>query len=169
LASLSPEHIKPIQKNIRSLIYYAQAVNNKLLVALNAISAGQAKAMIHMEQLVEMLLNNIATYPNDGIVYRASDMVLCAHADAGYLKEPWSHSRAGAHIYLSKDGPTPRFNGTVITNATIIKFVMALAAKAELAALFIAACKMVPHQQTLIDMGCGCNHAAISKQTTQQQ
>ncbi len=30
---------------------------------------------------------------------------------------------------------------------------MALAAKAELAALFIAALKMVPHLQTLIDMG----------------
>jgi hypothetical protein len=29
----------------------------------------------------------------------------------------------------------------------------ASAAEAELAALFIAACKMVPHQQTLIDMG----------------
>jgi hypothetical protein len=68
-------------------MYYAQAVDNKLLVALNAISAQQAKATIHMEQLVETLLNYIATYPNDGIVYRASDMVLCTHADAGYLNK----------------------------------------------------------------------------------
>jgi hypothetical protein len=41
----------------------------------------------------------------------------------------------------------------VLTIATIIKFVMASAAEAKLAALFIATCKMVPHQQTLIDMG----------------
>jgi hypothetical protein len=79
-------------------------------------------------------------------------MVLCTHADAGYLNETRSHSRAGAHIYLSEDDPTPLFNGTVLTIATIIKFVMALAAKAELAALFIAACKMVPYRQTLINM-----------------
>ncbi len=79
LASLLPECIKRIQKVIRSLLYYAQAVNNKLLVALNAINARQAKATIHTEQLVEMLLNHIVTYPNGGIVYRASDMVLCAH------------------------------------------------------------------------------------------
>jgi hypothetical protein len=46
-----------------------------------------------------------------------------------------------------------RFNGTVIAIATIINFVMALAAEVELAALFIMAHKMVPHQQTLIDMG----------------
>jgi hypothetical protein len=45
-APLSPERIKHIQKIIRSLLYYAQAVNNKLLVALNAISAQQTKATV---------------------------------------------------------------------------------------------------------------------------
>ncbi len=87
LAPLLPVCIKCIQKIIGSLLYYAQAVDNKQLVALNAISARQAKVTIHTEQLVEMLLNYFATHPNDGIVYRASDMVLCAHADAGYLNK----------------------------------------------------------------------------------
>ncbi len=100
-----------------------------------------------------MLLNYIATYPNDGIVYRASDMVLCAHADASYLNATQYCSRAGEHIFLSEDNPSPRFNGVVITIATIIKFVMVSAAEDELAALFIAACEMVPHRQTFIDMG----------------
>jgi hypothetical protein len=86
-APLLPECIKCVQKIIQSLLYYAQAVDNKLLVALNAISAQQAKATVHMEQLVETLLSYVATYPNNGIVYRASDMVLCAHADAGYLNK----------------------------------------------------------------------------------
>jgi hypothetical protein len=85
LAPLPPDLIKHVQKIIGSLLYYAQAVDNNLLVALNAISARQAKVAIHTEQLVEMLLNYVATYPNDGIVYRASDMVLCTHADAGYF------------------------------------------------------------------------------------
>ena len=62
-------------------------MDNKLLVALNAIAARQSKATIRMEKLVHTLLDYMATYPNDGIVYRASDMVLCAHADAGYLNE----------------------------------------------------------------------------------
>ncbi len=106
-----------------------------------------------MEQLVHTLLDYVVTYPNDGIVYRASDMLLCAHADASCLTETKSRSRARAHIYLLEDDPIPRFNDAVLTIATEIKFVMALAAKAELAALFIAACKMVPHRQTLINMG----------------
>ncbi len=86
-APLSPECIKRVQKIIGSLLYYAQAVDNKLLVALNAVSARQAKATVHMEQLIKTLLNYVATYPNDSIVYRASDMVLCMHADAGYLNK----------------------------------------------------------------------------------
>ncbi len=123
---LLPERIKCIQKIIGSLLCHAQAVHNKLLVALNAISARQAKATVHTEQIVETLINYVTTYPNDGIVYRASDMVLCAHADAGYLNKIWSRSRAGAHIFLLEDNPSIRFNGTVLTIATIIKFVMAL-------------------------------------------
>ena len=87
LTPLLPDCIKPVQKIIRSLLYYVQAVNNKLLVVLNAISAQHAEATVHMEQLVETLLNYVTTYPSDGIVYRVSNIVLCAHADAGYLNK----------------------------------------------------------------------------------
>jgi len=80
-------------------------------------------------------------------------MILCAHADAGFLNESQSRSCAGAHIFLSENDQFPCFNGAVLSIAQIIKFVMASAAEAELAALFITACKMILHCQTLIDMG----------------
>jgi hypothetical protein len=80
-------------------------------------------------------------------------MVLCADVDAGYLNETKSCSRAGAHIYLSEYNPIPCFNCTVLTIATIIKFVIALAVEAELTALFIVPHKMVLARQTLIDIG----------------
>jgi hypothetical protein len=89
------------------LLYYARAVDNKLLVALSAIAAQQAKATITREQAVDLLLDYVATYPNDGIVYQASNMILCAHADVGLLNETNSCSRAGAHLYLSEDNLFP--------------------------------------------------------------
>jgi hypothetical protein len=52
-----------------------------------------------------------------------------------------------------ENDPYPHFNGAVLSIAKIIKFVMASAAEPELAALFITACNMIPHHQTLIDMG----------------
>jgi hypothetical protein len=86
-ATLSPERLLCVQKIIGLLLYYARAVDNKLLVALNAIAAHQSKATICTEQLVHTLLDYVATYPNDGIVYKVSDMVLCAHTDASYLNK----------------------------------------------------------------------------------
>jgi hypothetical protein len=81
-ATLSPECLLRVQKIIGLLLYYTRAVDNKLLVVLNAIVARQSKATIRTEQLVHTLLDYVATYPSDGIVYRASDMVLCGHTDA---------------------------------------------------------------------------------------
>jgi hypothetical protein len=81
---------------------------------------------------VNTLLDYVVWYPNDGIVYRARNMVLCTHADAGYLNKTNSRSPAGAHIYLSEDDPIPILNGAVLAIATIIKFVMASAAEAKL-------------------------------------
>ena len=43
------------------------------------------------------LLDYLATYPNNGITYRASDMVLGGHADAAYLNVSKARSRAGAY------------------------------------------------------------------------
>jgi hypothetical protein len=150
---LNEDHKQRIQEIIGSLLYYARAVDNKLLIALSEIAARQAKATVATKIAVNLLLNYVATYPNDGIMYRASNMILCAHADAGFLNKTNSRSRAGAHIYLSEDDPFPCCNGAILSIAQIIKFVMASAAKSELAALFVTAREMIPHRQTLIDMG----------------
>jgi hypothetical protein len=93
-------------------------------------------------------------------------MILCAHSDAGFLNETNSCSRAGAHIFLSENKPFPRVNGAILSIAQIFKFIMASAAKSELAALFVMAREMIPHRQTLISMGWP-QPKALSKQITQ--
>jgi hypothetical protein len=131
-----------VQEIVGSLVYYAQMFDNKLLKAISAIAVHQAKANITTEQAVNLLLDYVATYPNDGIVYPASNMILCAHADAGFLNETNSCSRAGAHIYFLENDPFLQINGAILSIAQIIKFVMASAAKLELAALFISSLHM---------------------------
>jgi hypothetical protein len=56
-------------------------------------------------------------------------MILCAHADAGFLNKSQSRSRTRARIFLLKNDPYPRFNNAVLSIAQIIKFVMASAAE----------------------------------------
>ena len=79
---------------------------------------------------MEQLLDYVATYPDDGILFRKSDMILAAHVDTVFLNKSKSCSRAGAHIFLSENNPKPKFNGTVLTIKLIIKLVMALRAEA---------------------------------------
>jgi hypothetical protein len=150
---LDTNHKRCVQEIVVSLLYCEQAADNKLLVALSAIAAHQAKVIVAIEQAVNLLFDYVATYPNDGIVYPASDMILCAHADAGFLNKTNSCSRVGAHIYLLENDLFLQFNGAILSIAQIIKFAMASAAESELAALYIMACEMIPHCQILIAMG----------------
>ena len=150
---LDDKGVKRVQGIIGSLLYYARAVDNKLLATLSALSSQQAHATKNTETVVAQLLDYVATYPTDGITYRASSMVLPAHLDASFLTKPGSRSRAGAHIFLSDDDPVPRNNGPVLSISQIIRFVMASAAEAELAALYITAREMVPLQNALEEMG----------------
>eukprot|EP00804_Cyclotella_cryptica_P003594 CCRYP_002189-RA/>CCRYP_002189-RA protein AED:0.44 eAED:0.44 QI:0/-1/0/1/-1/1/1/0/141 len=122
--------IKCIQGIVSSLLYYARAVDNKLLVALSTISSQQTAATQNTASAVHQLLDYVPTYPNDGITYRTSSMILAAHSDASYLTDAGSRSRAGAHIFLSKNDPIPRHNMPILTISQIIKYVMASTAKA---------------------------------------
>jgi hypothetical protein len=85
LELLNASCICRIQEIVGLHLYYARAVDNKLLIALSAIAARQAKATVATEQAVGLLLDYIATYSNDGIVYQASNMILCAHANTSFL------------------------------------------------------------------------------------
>eukprot|EP00804_Cyclotella_cryptica_P019119 CCRYP_019437-RA/>CCRYP_019437-RA protein AED:0.46 eAED:0.46 QI:0/-1/0/1/-1/1/1/0/160 len=80
-------------------------------------------------------------------------MILATDSDASYLTEPGSSSRAGAHIFLSEDDPVSRHNMPVLTISQISKYVMASAAEAELAALYITARELIPLCNALAEMG----------------
>ena len=97
---LNEKGIKRIQGIEGVLLYVGRAFNNKILVALNAIGAHQEAPTEDTSAAIEQLLDYVATYPNDGILFRKSDMILAAHADAGFANEPRDRSRAGIHIFL---------------------------------------------------------------------
>ena len=69
---------------------------------------------------VRQLLDYAATQEEAIITYRASDMVLAAHADASYLSEPNARSQAGGHFSLSNNTLYPANNGAILTIAKII-------------------------------------------------
>jgi hypothetical protein len=111
-------------------------------MTLSTIAHDQAKATQRTNLSVNQLLDYCATHPYATIRFRTSDMVLNIHSDALYLNAPAARSRIGGHFFLGwipRDHLPIKLNGAIHVISTILKFVAALAAEAELGALFVNA------------------------------
>ena len=151
--SLDDKGIKIVQGIVGALVYVGISANKKLLVALISIGSQKAAATLETEDSIEQLLDYVETYPDNGIIFRKSDMILAAHADEGFITESKARSRAGDHIFILENYPKPKINGTVLTIAQIIRYVMVPAAEDEMAALYITTKNMTTLQNTPIEMG----------------
>ena len=149
---LDSQGTKHFQGILGDLLYYARAVDNKSLVGLSAIGSQQASTTQRTNEAIEKILDYCATYPSDGILYRSSNMVVCALSDSGFYNESKGRRIAGAHILLSEKNDMPGWNRPVVTLAKIIKCVMSSASKAELGSMFITAQEMVAMRKTLQEM-----------------
>jgi hypothetical protein len=119
-AVLSAEQIKFIQRTTGKSLFYARAIDNTLLHALNDIATSTINGTEATLAATNHFLNYAASNPNGKIIYHGSDMILKIDSDAAYLVRPEAKSRAGGYHYLSsKDGTL--FNGTIIVLAKIIK------------------------------------------------
>jgi hypothetical protein len=109
-------------------------------MTLCTIAHEQTKATENTNISVEQMLDYCATHPDATIRFRASDMVLNIHSDVSYLNEPNARSRVGGHYFLGwlpQDNLPIKLNGAIHIISTILKFVAASAAEAELGALFV--------------------------------
>ena len=68
-----------IQSIVGALLYYAQAFDNILLIGINELVQQQDSATKDTNADLFQLLDYVATYPNDGILYLSSGMVLTGH------------------------------------------------------------------------------------------
>ena len=78
------------------------------------------------------------------------------HSDASYLSETKARSRTCGHFFMGWipiDGEPIRLNGAFFVNTTIMRFVVASAAEAELGALFRNCQDGIIFRLTLADMG----------------
>jgi hypothetical protein len=80
-------------------------------------------------------------------------MQLICHSDASYLSEQNSRSRAGGILFLGDPQSTHGLNGAIDCISVIIGTVVASAAEAEYAALFLVGREAVSASATLSDLG----------------
>ncbi len=131
---------KRVQQIVGSFLYYAQAVDPTIFMALSEISSQQSAPTENTMKWVNQFLDYMWTHPDAIIRYLASDMILNVNSDASYLSAPKARSRAGGYFFLGslpRDGVPIKLNGAVHVPCTILKLVAASTAEAELGALFL--------------------------------
>ena len=129
-----------MQQIIGTCLFYARAVDCTILLAISSIANEQANATEESEKRIKQLLDYLATLPNAKIKFYASKMSLNVHSDASYLSEPRAKgSMAGVYFMgdVPEDGKPILLNGNIFIVCSILKFVVASTAEAELEALFI--------------------------------
>jgi hypothetical protein len=153
---LNDTKIKQVQKIVGSILYYARAVDMTVLMALSTIASEQTKGTKCTLEKAYQVLDYLATHPNAVVQFCASDMVMNIHLDASYLSEPNARSRACSHFFmgsLPRNGDPIKLNGAFHTLCSILRFVVASAAKAELGALFLNCQEGIIFKTTLEDLG----------------
>ena len=83
-----------------AFLYYTQAVDYTILVALGSIATQQSKPTENTMQKVKQYLNYAATHPDVIVTYRESDMILATHSNASYLSKTNAISCVGEHFYM---------------------------------------------------------------------
>jgi hypothetical protein len=150
---LFPAEKKFIQEVMGVFLYYSRAVNSTMLTGLSTIASAQAEPTKNTMTQCWQFLDCARTHQNTILTYKESDMVLIVHRDPSYLSKPKARSHAGRHFFMSTDTTNPKDNSMVLNLAQLIRTIMSSAAKAELGALYINACKAIPLQKTLKEMG----------------
>jgi hypothetical protein len=136
---LDAKGVKRVQKIVGSILYYAWAVDMTVLMALSSIAVEQTKATEKTMARCTQLLDYLSGHADAKVRFHASNMILNIHSNASYLSESKARSHTCGHFFMGwmpQDGELIRLNGAFHVSTTILRFVVASAAKAELGALY---------------------------------
>jgi hypothetical protein len=105
-----------------------------------------------MHTILDYLLQNA----NAKVCFIASDMILNIHSNASYLLEAKACSYACGHFFMGwmpKNGDSIRLNGAFRVSSTILRFVVASVAEAEIGGLYHNCQMGIIFRLTLTEMG----------------
>ncbi len=153
---LDEKGIKCIQQIVGSILYCACVINMTVFTALSTIAIEQTKATDTTMGRCMQLLDYLSSNQEAKVRFHASDMIMNIQSDASYLSKKGARSQACGHFFMGwmpKDGEPIKLNGSFHTNLSIMRFVIASAAEAELGALFHNCQTGMIFWQTLADLG----------------
>ena len=131
-----PECKERVQQIAGTFLHYARTIDYTMLEAVNTIGRTQAAPTSETLLDVDQLLHYAARFPNNKLVFKASDMILRCMYDASHMIP---HGKAGAIFYASNatDPPEVVYNVFDVLYK-VIPYVTASASESEYTAAFLA-------------------------------
>lgn len=93
LPVLDTKGTRLVQSKVGTLLYYDQAVEPTIFVALNEIGMDLSKPTQNTVDQLNMIMDYLATYPNAVLRFYAGTMQLKAESDSSYLVVRGAKSR----------------------------------------------------------------------------
>ena len=120
---LDKEETRWVQSAVGSLLYYARALDNTILPALNTIGTTQATPTHNTKLKLHRLLDYVNTYNRAYIRMYASDMILNIDSDAAYLVLPNARSRIAGYFRLLDKSPDSPYshNGAILIECKTLR------------------------------------------------
>ena len=84
---LGADETKFIQRVVGKFNFIGRAVDSTMITALSGIAVDQAAPTEETMQRTKHFLDYVASQEDPVLTYRASDMILAGHSDAGYLNK----------------------------------------------------------------------------------
>ena len=98
---LTPAQVNFYQEFTGILKYYSSAIENTTQAAIRFIASSiSTRSWKDIKLRINQFLDYSATYTNNHIQYKASQMHLWLHSDYFYLNETKARSRNGGYFYL---------------------------------------------------------------------
>ena len=126
-----------IQAIVGVTLFYALAVDPTLVTAVCDLASEQARPSAQLLVKVDRLLSYATSYPNNELIFHASDMNYKMTSDASYLSRALAQSVLGGHGHFGMNDPASTFvNGSIYNVSKVLDVIVASAAEAETGALF---------------------------------
>ena len=98
--TLAAAGIKRVQNIVRSILYYARAVDMKVLMAVSTIAVELTEATERTMVQCLQLLDYLASNANAKVRFHVLDMMMNIHSNALYLSETKAQSRVCGHFFI---------------------------------------------------------------------
>ena len=162
--------IKVIQGIVGSMLYYSRVTDPTFVTSVNDMASEQATPTTKVLLKADRILAYAASYPNNQLVFKRSDMKFQQTSDCFYLSRRGSLSTGGGEGFMGMNDPNSDFvNGSIYEMSKIIDVVVASVAEGEYASVFMNAkkgawirvvCEALGHPQSTTRIRCD-NECAV--------